>query len=108
MLVLGKPHHKEIIMENILIKVGYDDTIEKIATRYNITPAIIKSANLNIQDVEEGDMLIIPYRARAIHTVRPLETLREIAEKYATTPEIIKANNNLTAPLFVGQQLIIV
>ncbi len=95
-------------MENILIKVGYNDTIEKIAKRYNITPAIIKSANLNIKEVEEGDMLVIPYRARAIHTVRPLETLREIAEKYATTPEKIKANNNLTAPLFVGQQLIIV
>ena len=95
-------------MENLLIKVGYNDTIEKIAKRYNITPAIIKSANLNIDKVEEGDMLLIPYSARAIHTVRPLETLREIADKYSTTPDKIKADNNIRAPLFVGQQLIIV
>lgn len=95
-------------MKNLLIRVGYKDTLEKIARRYNITPAIISAANLNKTEVEEGDMIVIPYRARALHCVRPLETLREIAAKYETTPDKIKADNNLTAPLFVGQQLVII
>lgn len=94
-------------MKNLLIKVGYKDTLEKIAKRYNLTSAIISSANLNVKEVEEGDMLVIPCHARALHSVRPLETLQEIAEKYETTPQKIKADNNITAPLFVGQQLII-
>lgn len=94
-------------MDNLIIKVGYSDTLEKIARRYNITPAIISSCNLNIKEVEEGDMLIIPYKARAIHVVRPLETLKEIADKYATSTDKIKADNKISAPLFIGQQLLI-
>ena len=94
-------------MQKLIIKVGYNDTFEKIAERYNLTCKILSMANEGKTQVEEGDYLVIPFSAKAIHTVRPLETLREIAERYNVSVEKIKADNNIVAPLFIGQQLII-
>lgn len=95
------------IMNKLIVKVGYNDSLSKIAERYNLTTKILSSANNNITEVEEGDYLIIPFKAKAIHTVRPLETLNEIAQKYCVNVDKLKSDNNIVAPLFVGQQIII-
>ncbi len=94
-------------MRKLIIKVGYNDTFEKIAERYNLTTKILSAANDGKTQVEEGDYVIVPFSAKAIHTVRPLETLKEIALKYNVSVEKLKKDNNIVAPLFIGQQLII-
>ena len=94
-------------MRKIIVKVGYDENLSKIAERYNLTTKILSTANDNIKEVEEGDYLIIPFEARAIHTVRPVETLNEIAQKYGVDVDKLRSDNNIIAPLFIGQQIII-
>ena len=95
-------------MEKLIIKVGYNQTLNSIAKQYKLTTKILSLANNGVSDVEEGDYIIIPYRARAVHIVRPLETLNEIAKKYNVCIEKLKKDNNIDAPLFIGQQLVIV
>ena len=95
-------------MNKLIVKVGYNDTLSKIAERYNLTTKILSTANNNITQVEEGDYVIIPFKAKAIHTVRPLETINEIANKYGVNVDKLKLDNNIVAPLFIGQQLIII
>ena len=94
-------------MNKLIVKVGYNDTLSKIAERYNLTTKILSTANNNITQVEEGDYVIITFKAKAIHTVRPLETINEIANKYGVNVDKLKLDNNIVAPLFIGQQLII-
>ena len=92
----------------IVIKIENDDSLENIAKQYNITVAHLKFANDNIEKVEEGDRIIIPFKALAVHIVRPLETLEKIARKYNTTVQNIKEANGDIKEIFIGQQLIIV
>lgn len=94
-------------MQKLIIKVGYCENLKKIAERYNLTTKILSSANGGITEVEEGDYLVIPYMAKAIHIVRPLESLKDIANQYDIDVEKLKADNDIHAPLFIGQQLII-
>lgn len=94
-------------MEEIIVKVGYNETMNSIAKKYNLTTKIISLANDGLTNVEEGDYLIIPYKAKAIHIVRPLETLKEISIRYNKSVEDLKKDNKLSAPLFIGQQLVI-
>lgn len=94
-------------MQKIIIKVSYDENLKKIAERYNLTTKILSTANGGVTEVEEGDYLVIPYQARAIHIVRPLESIKDIAERYDIDVDKLKTDNNIVAPLFVGQQLII-
>jgi len=94
-------------MEKIIIKVGYNETLSSIARQYKLTTKILSLANNNINNVEEGDYIIIPYRAKAVHIVRPLETLSDIAKKYNVEIEKLKKDNNIKAPLYIGQQIVV-
>ena len=94
-------------MEKIIIKVGYNETLSSIARQYKLTTKILSLANNNINNVEEGDYIIIPYRAKAVHIVRPLETLNDIAKKYNVEIEKLKKDNNIKAPLYIGQQIVV-
>lgn len=89
-----------------IIRVNSDDTLETISQKYNVPIMILKKYN-EIEFIEEGDRLIIPFDIKALHIVKPLETLLDISLIYNTTPQKIREDNNIIQPLFVGQQLII-
>lgn len=94
-------------MENIIVKVGYQETLSKIAERFNLSVSILVKAN-GKNEVEEGDYVLVPFKAQAIHIVRPLQSLSDISKIYGVSVEKLKEINNLVAPLYVGQQLVIV
>lgn len=93
-------------MYPMIIRVSDDDTLETISNKYNIPVSILKKYN-EVDSVEEGDRLIIPFDVKVLHIVKPLQTLNDIAILYNTNPQKIKEDNNITQALFVGQQLLI-
>jgi len=95
-------------MDNLfVIKIIDGESFEALAKRYNLTVDILKKFNPHINDtMEEGDRIIIPFEALAIHVVQPLENLKIIANRYNVTIEKIKQDNDIT-DIFIGQQLII-
>jgi LysM repeat protein len=92
--------------KNLIHKVEYGETIEKIAKLYNQTKEnLIKVNNLK-NGIEQGDRLIIPQKNIAIYVVKPLDSLSKIAYKFDVTEEHIKKENNIDK-VFIGQVLVI-
>ena len=96
---------KEIDFFSKLYLVDFDDTVENIATKFNIDTSVIYEFN-NITQIEKGDLLYIPKKNMAIHIVSPCETLDDIAKKYNVSSEYIKSKNDITT-LFIGMKLYI-
>jgi LysM repeat protein len=94
-------------MTPIIIKVYDGQTIEEIAKNYHLPVSLLKQYNDIKDDISEGDRLVIPFEVRAVHIVKPLETLAKIAKLYDTSIEKIKNDNNLIDAPFIGQQLMI-
>ena len=94
-------------MENIIVKVGYGESLEKIARRFNLPVSMLAKLNGKSQ-VEEGDYILVPFKANAVHIVRPMQSLADISAIYGVSIEKLKQSNNIVAPLYVGQQLVIV
>lgn len=98
---------EEIKQNNLIYKVNFNENLNIIAKKFNTTVETLKIEN-NIEDVEFGDVIIIPEKNLAVHVVKPAETLLDISKKYSTTVNHIKEINKLVSNnLFIGQKLII-
>lgn len=93
-------------MSKKIIKVYEGEDLNSISKKYNIPVYILKEYN-QVQEVRQGDRLVIPFEIKACHIVQPLQTIEQIANLYSTTPEKICKDNNIIDKLFIGQQLLI-
>jgi membrane-bound lytic murein transglycosylase D len=99
--------------------VGRGETLTSIASRYNVTPTALAASN-DLPDPDSlrpGQSLVVPRdndspapakpAPRAVHVVKPGETLRKIAGKYGVTTKDLAAANDLNVrdDLRVGQRL---
>ena len=94
-------------MTPLIIRVEEGENLESISQKYHLPQTIIKQYNEIQGDISEGDRLVIPFEVRALHIVKPLETLEKISKLYDTSIEKIKNDNNLIDAPFIGQQLMI-
>ena len=85
--------------------VKHNETIKSIAKLYNNTESTLKQVN-RVNEVEEGDVLLIRQKNQASYVVKPLDTLNSIAIKFGVSINHLKEVNNIEA-VFIGQQLII-
>ncbi len=73
------------------------DTVNKIASRYNITPNTIVWANnlANPDKLPIGQALLILPMSGVLHTLQPGETLDQVAQEYQIDPQAIADANGL-------------
>lgn len=110
-----------------LYMVRKDDTVEKIAKRFKLTPSIIYSANkLHPHSIiHPGDKLLLPTHLAlpkakiapelkkispgdTLYMVRQGDTLEKIAEKFHTIPAAIRvANLMTTSQVHEGDQIVV-
>ncbi len=97
--------------DNSIIKyiVRKGETINQIASKFNISTETIMQANeLGSSKIKEGDELIILPVNGIIHLVENNETISGIAKKYSVnTNEIIEFNNLSSEDVFIGDILIV-
>jgi murein DD-endopeptidase MepM/ murein hydrolase activator NlpD len=85
------------------------DTLEKIATKYNIAPTTIWWANkLQTTELTEGDLLRVPQVDGLIVDVEATDTLDGIATRYGVDGSKILETNGLHDPNLVVGQVIVV
>ena len=91
--------------KNIWYRVQKNDTLESIASNFNISAASIMRNNPTIE-LYEGEMVKILFGTKTSHVVKPMETLASIAQKYNVGVEqIVKINNLTSHRVFIGQIL---
>lgn len=98
---------EEISENNIIYKIKRNETLKDIAKKFNTTEELIRQEN-EIEEIEEGDVVLIAEKNRAVYVVKPLDNLSSVANKFNVTKEyIINKNKLLSERLFIGQKLII-
>jgi Membrane proteins related to metalloendopeptidases len=105
----SKEQEKKAEIVKYVVKSG--DTLESIASTYNIKVSSITASN-NITTetlLKEGQELRFPSVSGVIHKVRDGETVWDIADAYDVDAEAIVSTNNMSSPdkLKIGQELII-
>lgn len=95
-------------MENLIYscyRVQANETLSNITDKLSVSKEIIKKYNsFDENNLEEGDVLLIPKKISKIHIVAPMETLDSIAQKYGISKEKILSKNKIEV-LFVGEKL---
>ncbi len=95
-------------LDNLLYRCVEGDTLESIASRYQISTEEIKRLNPLYSSVYPGCVIYLTGLGRHRVFVGPLETLYDIANKNHTTVEhIMRINNLSTDKVFVGMQLLL-
>jgi LysM repeat protein len=79
-----------------------DQTLEEIASMFDLNPQQIKAVN-KIQTVKKGQFLVL--ETPRFYTVKPLDTFEKIAQKLDVTKEHLMQKNS-TKVLFIGQILV--
>lgn len=89
--------------------VSKGDNLYSIAKRFDVSiESIKKENNLTSDNLQIGDVLIIPTSSIKTYKVQKGESLYSIAKKFNVTVDYLKDKNNLTGNLIsVGQELII-
>ncbi len=96
------------IKSSLLYTCTADDTLESIASRFNITTTDILRDNPLFSSVYPGCMLYLTGIGKHRVIVAPMQTLEDIAREYNVTVESIMKSNNLQSKVvFVGMQLLI-
>lgn len=89
--------------------VAGGETLNSIATRYNMTVESLKSLNSGIKNnnsLKAGQKINV--RIQAIHTVGPGDILRVVGKKYGVSADLImRANNKAKNHAARGEKLII-
>lgn len=86
------------------------DTVQSVATKFNVSPQTVKwSNNLTADTLEPGKELTIPPVDGVLYTVKSGDTIDSIASKYKANRNIVIARNDLdlTGNPAPGQQLLI-
>ena len=96
---------REIDFFSKIYRVDDDETVEDIASMFNIEPSVIYEFN-NIDSLKKGDLIYIPKKNLAVHVVMPGETIESIAKKYNVSTKYILSKNDISS-LFVGLKLYI-
>ena len=98
-------------MYEIYTVVG-GDTIQKIAAKYNVDPAIIYQINGFDPDYVPtlGTNIIVPVRANAnfeYYTIKKGDNLYKIAQKYNTNPRLLAILNGLDESDYIYPEQVI-
>ena len=87
-----------------------DDTIDSIASKYGISPEILRELNGYVFNLIPGNTLVVPRRSEYFdyYTVSKGDTLYKIAREFNTSVDEIKRLNNLDNNILsIGQILIV-
>lgn len=93
--------------------VKFDDTIDKIASKYETMPNIIRDINnLYNDNLREGMEIIVPKENKEYfnyYSVTKGDTLYEIARKYNINPSLLSSINGLNEQdyIYPDQQILI-
>lgn len=108
---LEKPNITNISASRGVIEHVIQDgeTMESIATKYNLTTDQIRWSNgYKYTDVTPGDVLYIPSVAGIVYTVDGDDTIESIVETYGSTAaEIIALNDLETSGIAEGMRIVI-
>ena len=95
-------------------KVGANDTLESVATKFKVSPEQIRWSNPQVltssDEVDPGQTLAIPPVAGVVVTIRRGDTLRALAAAWHVEPETIQDFNDLRNPahdLMPGKALVL-
>ena len=95
-------------LDSLLYRCVEGDTLENIATRFQISTEEIKRLNPLYSSVYPGCVLYLAGLGKRRVIVGPLETLYDIASKNNTTVDhVMRINNLSTEKVFVGMQILL-
>ena len=103
-----QPSANSTAMRSYVAAAG--DTVEAVATKYNISATTVRWANnLTSDALTPGQKLVLPPVNGIVYTVKSGDTVESLASKYKSSNELIVSYNNLelSTSLTPGGQVII-